>query len=569
MKVDMTDNEQTRSEINSILEDISDLKQVENNIEQAVWVQDLSSDRIIYVSPAFNSLWGRSPEDLYTDPTILIESVHPEDRVQVLTAKPYKESDPVNLTYRILQADGNLRWIFTRSFIIHIPSRESNYLFCIAQDITDQKHVEHALGDTVDRIREQFRLSHKMSLSRKPGDVLKILMSARGLRSAQRSALLFFNNPDLGPIHGVELTAFWQSGKPLSTWESEPDLYEDPAFLELLHPRQTLMITVINSDSRITPQMCELLREINITSLVIFPLSVLGHWLGVLIIYFEQEININHTELRNLKVLINQLTITIFNLKLLDDEEKSRQMAERANEIKTEFLAMISHELRTPLTSIIGFTTTLLAENITWNPNEQRDFIETIHQETIRLQELIDHLLDLSRLDVGMLPVLKRPETLEKILDDANAQLQTLTEKHLLSIDLPDQLPLVHVDAKRIVQVLVNLVKNASAYAPEGTEINIKASVCGKFVQINVKDAGPGIPMGDRKNIFKAFMRGRGQENSFPNGAGLGLAICKGLVEAHGGRIWIRNMNSPGTTFAFTIPLVSLPTHDSLAKTKR
>jgi PAS domain S-box-containing protein len=569
MKVDMTDNEQTRSEINSILEDISDLKQVENNIEQAVWVQDLSSDRIIYVSPAFESLWGRSPEDLYTDPTILIESVHPEDRVQVLTAKPYKESDPVNLTYRILQADGNLRWIFTRSFIIHIPSRESNYLFCIAQDITDQKHVEHALGDTVDRIREQFRLSHKMSLARKPGDVLKILMSAQGLRSAQRSALLFFNNPDLGPIHGVELTAFWQSVKPLSPWESETDLYENPAFLELLHPRQTLMISDITSDPRLTPQMCEILRENNITSLVIFPLSVLGHWLGVLIVYFEQEININHTELRNLKVLINQLTITIFNLKLLDDEEKSRQMAERANEIKTEFLAMISHELRTPLTSIIGFTTTLLAENITWNPNEQRDFIETIHQETIRLQELIDHLLDLSRLDVGMLPVLKRPETLEKILDDANAQLQTLTEKHLLSIDLPDQLPLVNVDAKRIVQVLVNLVKNASAYAPEGTEINIKASVCGKFVQINVKDAGPGIPMGDRKNIFKAFMRGRGQENSFPNGAGLGLAICKGLVEAHGGRIWIRNMNSPGTTFAFTIPLVSLPTHDSLAKTKR
>jgi PAS domain S-box-containing protein len=569
MKVDMTDNEQTRSEINSILEDISDLKQVENNIEQAVWVQDLSSDRIIYVSPAFESLWGRSPEDLYTDPTILIESVHPEDRVQVLTAKPYKESDPVNLTYRILQADGNLRWIFTRSFIIHIPSRESNYLFCIAQDITDQKHVEHALGDTVDRIREQFRLSHKMSLARKPGDVLKILMSAQGLRSAQRSALLFFNNPDLGPIHGVELTAFWQSVKPLSPWESETDLYENPAFLELLHPRQTLMISDITSDPRLTPQMCEILREYNITSMVIFPLSVLGHWLGVLIVYFEQEININHTELRNLKVLINQLTITIFNLKLLDDEEKSRQMAERANEIKTEFLAMISHELRTPLTSIIGFTTTLLAENITWNPNEQRDFIETIHQETIRLQELIDHLLDLSRLDVGMLPVLKRPETLEKILDDANAQLQTLTEKHLLSIDLPDQLPLVNVDAKRIVQVLVNLVKNASAYAPEGTEINIKASVCGKFVQINVKDAGPGIPMGDRKNIFKAFMRGRGQENSFPNGAGLGLAICKGLVEAHGGRIWIRNMNSPGTTFAFTIPLVSLPTHDSLAKTKR
>jgi two-component system, OmpR family, sensor histidine kinase KdpD len=268
-------------------------------------------------------------------------------------------------------------------------------------------------------------------------------------------------------------------------------------------------------------------------------------------------------------VLINQLTITLFNLKLLDVEEKSRQMAERADEIKTEFLAMISHELRTPLTSIIGFTTTLLAENITWNPDEQRDFIHTIQHETDRLQELIDHLLDLSRLEVGMLPILKKPETLLKIFQDANSQLQILTEKHHLSIDLPDQLPLVDVDAKRISQVLVNLVKNASAYAPKGSEINIKASVRGKFVQINVKDEGPGIPAEEYKNVFKAFMRGKGKENGFPTGAGLGLAICKGLVEAHGGRIWIRDTKSLGTTIAFTIPVITEPSHVSDAKTER
>ena len=565
----MTDKKVTQLAINSVLKDDASLRQVLNNIKQVVWVQDLSTDNIIYVSPAFKSLWGRSPEDLYTNPTILIGSVHPEDRVQVLAAKPSKDSVPINLTYRVLHPDGQLRWIFARYFIIQGQSEGSNYLYCIAQDITDQKHIELALNDTVDRIREQFRLSHKMSLARKPGDVLKILMSAHGLRSAQRSALLFFNNPDIGPIHGVELTAFWESGTTLSPWESETDLYEDPAFLELLHPRQTLMISDITSDARLTPQMCEILRENKITSMIIFPLFVLGKWLGVLIVYFEQEININHTELRNLKVLINQLTITLFNLKLLDDEEKSRQMAERANEIKTEFLAMISHELRTPLTSIIGFTTTLLAENITWNPDEQRDFIQTIHQETGRLQELIDHLLDLSRLDVGMLPILKKPETLEKIFQDSNSQLQTLTEKHLLSIDLPDQLPLVNVDAKRIVQVLVNLVKNASAYAPEDTQIKIKATVRGKFVQINVNDAGPGIPMDERKNVFKAFTRGKDKENGFPNGAGLGLAICKGLVEAHGGRIWIRNTKIPGTTIAFTVPLVTAPSPVSDAKSER
>lgn len=565
----MIDNRETQLVIDSVLKDNYYIRQVLNNIEQVVWVQDLSTDHIIYVSPGFMSLWGRSPEDLYTNPTILVRSVHPEDRVQVLAAKPNKDSPPINLTYRILHPDGQLRWILARSFIIQGPNEEDNYLFCIAQDITAQKHVDLILSDTIDRLREQFRLSHKMSLARKPEDVLKILMSAQGLRSAQRSTLLFFNNPEEGPVNGVELTDFWQSRKTHSPWEGETDLYEDPAFLELLHPRQTLMISDITSDPRLTPQMYEILRENKIKSMVIFPLFVSGHWLGVLNVYFEQAQVINHNELRNLKVLINQLTITLYNLKLLDVEEKSRQIAEHANEIKTEFLAMISHELRTPLTSIIGFTTTLLAENITWNQNEQRDFIQTIYQEASRLQELIDQLLDLSRLDVGLLPIKLRPESLDKILQDASPQLQILSEKHQLTITLPDQLPKVNVDPRRIVQVLVNLVKNASTYAPEGTEINITAKVRTGFIQINVKDEGPGIPLTDRKIIFKAFMRGKGNENGFPKGAGLGLAICKGLVDAHGGRIWVRNTKSPGTSIAFTVPLVTSSTTEKIAKTEK
>jgi len=564
----VTDKKETQTSINSVLKDNATLTQVLENIEHVVWVQDLSTDRFIYVSPAFKSLWGRSPDDLYNNPTILIESVHPEDRVQVLAASPTKDSAPINLTYRVIHPNGQKRWISARTFVIQGPNGEGSYLFCIAQDISDHKNIELTLSDTVDRLREQFRLSHKMSLARKPGEVLKILMSAQRLRAAQRSALLFFNSPEMGPIHGVELTAFWQSSKPLSPWESEPDLYEDPTFLELFHPRQTQTISDLTSDPRLTPQICEILRENKITSMVIFPLSVLRQWLGVLVVYYDHEIIINHNDLRNLKVLINQLTITLFNLELLEVEEKSRHIAERANEIKTEFLAMISHELRTPLTSIVGFTTTLLAENVTWDPDEQRDFIQTIHQEAVRLQELIDHLLDLSRLEVGMLPILKKPETLINLIQEANSQLQILTEKHSLSIDLPDQLPQVNVDAKRIVQVLVNLVKNASAYSPEGTEINIKAYVRGKFVQVNVKDEGPGIPVADRKNVFKAFMRGKDNENGYPNGAGLGLAICKGLVESHGGRIWIRNTKSPGTTVAFTIPIITLPlpVRDSMAE---
>ena len=175
---------------------------------------------------------------------------------------------------------------------------------------------------------------------------------------------------------------------------------------------------------------------------------------------------------------------------------------------------MISHELRTPLTSIIGFTTTLLAEDVAWEPDEQRDFIQTIQQEANRLQELIDHLLDLSRLEAGMLPISLEPHSLHEIMEDALPQFQILTNGQTLTMHLPANLPPVFVDAKRIAQVLVNLVQNAATYAPKGTEISISASVRGGFVQMSVSDQGPGIPSAEHKRVFKAFRRGADVENS-------------------------------------------------------
>ncbi len=205
---------------------------------------------------------------------------------------------------------------------------------------------------------------------------------------------------------------------------------------------------------------------------------------------------------------------------------------------------MISHELRTPLTSIKGFTTTLLADDVTWEPDEQRDFIQTIQQETNRLQELIDHLLDLSRLEAGMLPIALKPHSFQEIIADVLPQFQIMTQKHALSLQLPANLPPVFVDAKRIAQVLVNLVHNAALYTPPGTEIILTASVREGFMQVSVIDQGPGIPPAERKHVFQAFRRGVHEENGAGKGAGLGLAICKGLVEAHGGRIWIKKQTT-------------------------
>jgi two-component system sensor histidine kinase KdpD len=326
--------------------------------------------------------------------------------------------------------------------------------------------------------------------------------------------------------------------------------------MDLFHPARPVIVTEIAQDQRLTTRARDLLQTVQIQTVAIFPMVALGTWLGCLLVLYSEEKGFEPLALRHIKVLVDQATITLNNLKLLEVEAESRHEAERANEIKTELLATISHELRTPLTSILGFTTTLLAEDVTWQPEEQRDFIQTIQREGNRLQELIDQLLVLSRLETGMLPITLEPHDLREIITDALPQFQVLTVGQTLTIRLPGNLPLINVDAKRIAQVLVNLVRNAAAYSPKGTEIILSANPRGDFLQINIADQGPGILLADHKKVFRAFRRGTNAENGAAQGAGLGLAICKGLVEAHGGHIWIKKKGLPGTTLSFTVPLV-------------
>ena len=556
----MIEKEKTLLEMKGLLEGYPSLKQILHSIKQVVWILDLSTDHMIYVSPAFERVWGHSCESIYADPLTLIKSIHPEDRVKVMAANSDYSQKPISQSYRIMRPDGSLRWISTDTFLIHEEAQDVSYQVSVARDITDQNLVDQALRKSLDRSREQFTLSRRMSLAQKPESVLKTLMSASELRTAKRAFVLFFESPMDRPSHEIDVLASWSPVTHLTSPSpgrslNEASLFEDLAVLDLFHPSRPVIITEIFKDQRLTPVVRNLLQEEQIQTVAIFPMVALGNWLGCLLVFFLQEKHFEPLELRHIKVLVDQATITLYNLQLLEIEAESRHEAERANEIKTEFLAMISHELRTPLTSILGFAATLLAKDVTWEPDEQRDFVLTIQKEADRLQELINHLLDLSRLEAGMLPIALKPQSLHDIMEDVLPQFHSLTNGRLLTLHLPANLPPVFVDEKRIAQVLVNLVRNASTYAPKGSEINLVARARGRFVQVSVVDQGPGIPVAERKKVFKAFQRGENMETGSVQGAGLGLAICKGLVEAHGGRIWIKKQTAPGTTINFTIPL--------------
>jgi K+-sensing histidine kinase KdpD len=296
--------------------------------------------------------------------------------------------------------------------------------------------------------------------------------------------------------------------------------------------------------------------DAQIQALACLPLIAYKRVVGALAIGFPMPRHMNMRERNFLVRMADLCAQALERARLYEDEQRAHHQAEEANQLKMKFLGMVSHELRTPLTSIKGFSSTLLADDVTWEPERQRDFIATIDEESDKLTELVDQLLDLSRLQAGTLPIHPEPKSLVDVFELAHAQLQVLAHEHTLVVDVPAGLPPARVDGARIAQVLANLVENAAKFSPRGSCVTVTARrrEGGHGLRVSVADEGPGIPADARDYVFEPFRQVDQPNRSTLRGAGLGLAICRGIVEAHDGQIWVEEHPGPGTTITFTLP---------------
>jgi PAS domain S-box-containing protein len=228
---------------------------------------------------------------------------------------------------------------------------------------------------------------------------------------------------------------------------------------------------------------------------------------------------------------------------------------EELNKLKSNLLSTVSHELRAPLAVIKGYATMLLRYDRRLRRAEKLEYLESIDRTTDRLTELVEHLLDMSRLEAGLFRLDTQPASISRLIEEAVAEARIGSLGREMTVDIEEGLPLVNIDPRRIRQVLDNLIDNAIKYSEKGTTVMIEAQYVRSELQISVADQGMGIFPEDQEKVFEQMYRVEQRLNPELKGAGLGLAICKGLVEAHGGRIWVESEAGQGSTFYFTLPI--------------
>jgi PAS domain S-box-containing protein len=241
--------------------------------------------------------------------------------------------------------------------------------------------------------------------------------------------------------------------------------------------------------------------------------------------------------------------------RLLEAEQSARAAAELALRRRDEVLAVVSHDLRNPL-SVIDMCVASLEEKLPARDDAARSLVTTIESSTAWMHRLIEDLLDVASVEAGRLNLDREPQDLVRVISEATMMLEPLVAEKSLTLheDLPEYLPRASVDARRIVQVLENLVSNAVKHTASGGAIRIRAESADGEVHITVRDTGAGIPSENLPHLFDRFWQAVGARRG---GAGLGLAIAKGIVEAHGGRIWVESELGVGSTFTFSLPLAS------------
>lgn len=307
------------------------------------------------------------------------------------------------------------------------------------------------------------------------------------------------------------------------------------------------------NDTAVDARWTDLLEDVK--SVLVIPLHSRRGVIGAIQLELDHRGGFDAASERIVTSLANTAGIAVENAKLLREAARVRAL-EELDRLKTELISNVSHELRTPITSIKGYSQSLLRQDVEWPAGTVREFLEIIDEESDRLRAIIEDVLQISQIQSGVMKVDLRRLRVRRVIRSLVVQNQRHAMDHQFVVEVPNGFPAILADKLRFEQVLRNLIENAVKYSPSGGTITVRAEVAEPdMARFSVQDEGIGIPEDEIGQVFERFFRSSDGQARRAGGFGLGLSICRGIVEMHNGRIAVQSREGEGSTFSFTIPL--------------
>jgi two-component system sensor histidine kinase KdpD len=376
----------------------------------------------------------------------------------------------------------------------------------------------------------------------------------------RRTALLYAMSRELAATRGIVTMARVAVRHVAEVFECEAVVLLPEVSGKLQHPKdKPLEVSFLKADLAVAQWVCDHGQRAGLGSNTLpaadgayLPLGDAQHTFGVLAVRPANPRRVLLPEQsRLLETFASQVALAIERAKLSEAAESSRIAAE-AESFRNTLLASISHDLRTPLSVIAGAGSTLARQGTSLDEATRDGLAQSIETKAGEMSELISNVLDLMRFESGQVALRRDWQMIDDLVGTALQRLDARLSQHRIEVNIPAEMPAVHVDATLIVQVLTNLLDNIAKYTPVGTRAAISAVADGSFVRVTVDDDGSGLPQVDPARLFDKFQRGN--EEGPIVGVGLGLSICRAIVRAHGGEIEARRGASGGARFEFTLP---------------
>lgn len=528
-------------------------RQLAENINQVFWVATPDLSQKLYVSPAYEQIWGKSCSSLYSQPSSWMDEIHPEDRKHVMTAIERQNQTPIDDEFRIVRPDGVVRWIRERTFPVKDSSGSVSRIVGIAEDITERKRAEEevrflqsmkqaifesvdfhaALGVALQRVCEATSWDFGEAwIPRPDGTVLECSPAWYGRVDSLVicKGLARFRNISEGMTFpsGVGLPGrVWASKRP--EWRRDVSVESNQIYL-----RASLAVE------------CGLRAALGI------PLIANNCVVAVLVFYMFEP----HNEDKRLIELISSATELGLFIQRKQAEEEIRKALEKEKELgflKSQLVTTISHEYRTPLTVILGASEMLRQYGYKLSEEKKQKQISRIQEAVKQMTILLDNILTFGKAEAGQLSFNPTLLSVKAFCLDLIEEQQLLAgSDYTLNFTYQGKFTTAYLDGQLLRHILTNLLTNAIKYSPRGSTVSLTACCEDSQVIFSVQDQGIGIPPSEQQRLFESFFRASNVGNI--SGTGMGLAIVKKCVDQHGGQITASSQVGVGTTFTVRLP---------------